>query len=175
MARLDSKNHNDFINLVLYEWATQLIQERKTLVRKTSSIASKELLSSYDFEIRKATIEQTAKLLIAFEKQGRFLDLKKINRKDQQIPVEEIKKWILDQGLGKFKRRRKWYGRRVVSNTRFLNDLAWGIVKKKKRKKHRRRKLQKGMNDAIWKLMTELSEGYLDRTTKEIIQSIKDS
>lgn len=169
-----STKDNQFINIILEEWASQLIRQRRENVRKTKSVASADLLNSYDFEIRKATLEQTARALISFEDTGRFLDLKRINRRNKQIPVEEIKAWILDVGIEKFKKTTPDDGRKPISNQRFLNDLAWGIVRKKKTKRHRRRKLQKGINESLSILIEEILEGYQDRTIQDIKQSFSE-
>ena len=102
MARFS--NEVDFINTLLYEWAQQLIVRRIQNVKKEKAIASRELLQSYVFEIRKATVNQTAIAMIAFEEHGRFLDMKRVDRKTKGIDLEELKDWIKDIGLEAFKK-----------------------------------------------------------------------
>lgn len=168
-------NTQDFINEVLRIWASNLIRERIAAVRKEEAIASKELLQSYEFEIRKATIAQAGAALIAFEQQGRFLDMKRIDRGTNQLPIDEIKKWIKDVGLSSF-RFLPSDGQNTLVGDRLLNEMAWGIVKKtqkKKRSKKKRRKLGVGFEDSLSDLIDELREGFLDRTVEEIKESIQ--
>ena len=139
-------------------------------VQETKSVASAELLNSYRYEIRKATIQQTALALFYFQEKGRFLDMKNINRL-KRIPVKEIVSWIKDVGLSAFKTL-PTKNRTPAGQNKILNQLAWGIVRSKRKKKHLRRNLQKGWGKSLGKLVSELSVGFKDRTAQQIIQSI---
>lgn len=175
MAKFSTEQ--EFVNHVLTQFAKALIASRIRQVRSQKAIASKELLQSYAYEIRKATINQTALAMIAFEDQGRFLDMRRINRKREYIPVEEIKKWIREVGLGSFKNLPKGASG-PLTGKRLLNALAWGIVTKIKQRgrfKKARRPLQKGTEALILELIDELREGYLDRTVDEIKESLTNS
>lgn len=168
-------NSQDFINEVLRLWASNLIRERIEAVRKEEAIASKELLQSYEFEIRKATIAQAGAALIAFQEQGRFLDMKRIDRGTYQIPIDDLIKWIKDVGLHAF-RYLPSNQKKPLTGDRLLNELAWGIsrtIKKKKRTKKRRRKLGVGFEDSLEDLIDELREGFLDRTIEQIKESFQ--
>lgn len=163
---------NDFVNYVLEEFAREVIKQRVRNVQKEKAIASEELLRSYAYEVRKATIEQTAQLLVAFEDRGRYLDMKR-HRRLKHVPVEEIKEWIKEKGLEAFTKRPKVRNGKVnPSNPRFLNELAWGISKKINKRKPRRRNLQKGFESLLQDLITELRIGYRDRTAEQIKESL---
>lgn len=163
---------SEFLQIALTEFARKLIRQRQDNVRATDAVASRELLDSYDFEIQKLTTNQLATAFIAFEAHGRFVDMKKISRKEQ-LPVDEIKSWILDKGLSAFRRKPKVNGK-PLTGSRLLNSLAWGIVtKKKKSRRRRRKKLTGGTEELLDQLIDEISRGYVDRTAAEIIQSFE--
>lgn len=165
------KTEQDFVNFVLFQFAQEVIEQRIEQVKATKSIATAELLRSYRYEIRKATIQQTALALFYFQEHGRFLDMRRINRK-KQIPIKEIKEWIQAKGLSAF-RAVPTDGRKPVGQDRLLNNLAWGIVKSSKKRKRKRRKLQKGWGLSIENLIIELGAGYQDRTIEEISNAFK--
>ena len=167
------KTEQDFINFVLREFAEQLIEQRIENVRKTKAVASNELMDSYAFEIRKATTQQIANALFAFEARGRYLDMRRINRTNL-IPIDVLKEWILKKGLENFKRRPSGpANRKPISDRRFLHELAWGISIKKRGGKHKRKKLQKGFEGLLQEMMSTLRFGYLDRTLDEIKSSVQ--
>lgn len=175
MAKFSTEQ--EFINQVLTDFARQLIASRIRQVRGQKAIASKELLRSYEYEIRKATVQQTGMALIAFEQHGRFLDMKRANRKNRQIPIDELKKWIKEIGIESFKRVPTTDSKQPLTGQRLLNALAWGIALKiKKRGRYKKRKpLQRGTESLIENLIDELREGFLDRTVDEIKTSLSNS
>lgn len=171
MARKFS-NDQDFVNTVLLRFAKELIKLRIENVEKTKSIASRGLLNSHRYEIRKATIQQAAQAIFSFQEHGRFLDMRRINRINQR-PVDEIKEWIKTIGLEAFKKLPSApEGKEPIGQDEILNDLAWGIVKKKK-KRRRRRKLQKGFQDVLDDLTDDLMEGYQQIVIDEVIESLQ--
>lgn len=169
------KTEKEFIYDLLHEFAADLIASRRKNIKDQKAVASKKLLRSFEFQILQATTGQTAAALIAFEERGRFLDMKRVNRKDKMIPVNEIKNWIQEVGLDSFKRLPK-KGTGAPGGDKILNALAWGISKKiqqKGRYKKARRSLQKGTEAQIINLIEELREGWKDRTIEQIKESLK--
>ncbi len=171
MARFT--NDNDFINRLLVEFAESVITQRIEQVRATKSVTSSELINSYAYEIRKATTEQTASAMFAFAKHGRYLDLRRMNKPGGgKEYIAELVEWLRDGGLDKF--RRTPSPERIkapVGSNKYLNSLAWGIVRKKK--KHKRRRLQKGWGGQLSELTRELMTGYQHRTVSEIKEAFK--
>ncbi len=178
MARFQTEY--EFVYTVLTEFSQRLIEQRKRNVRKEKAISSRELLESYDYEITRSTLAQTASALIAFEEYGRFLDMKRVNRRSSMIPIADIEAWLLDGGLAKFRSLpADAQGRTAATHRKLLLDLAWGvsrnIQKRGRYKRKKRRKLQTGIESLLARLINELSEGYLDRTVEEIKESLTKS
>lgn len=172
MARKFS-NEQDFVNTVLLRFAQQVIKLRVHNVKETKSIASRGLLESHRYEIVKATVQQAAQAIFSFQEHGRFLDMRRIDT-TRQRPVEEIKEWIKTIGLDAFKNLPTApNGREPIGQDKLLNDLAWGIVKKKQQKKSKRRKMQKGFQDVLDDLIDDLMEGYQQIAIDEVIESLQ--
>lgn len=167
-------NEQDFVNTVLLRFAEKVVALRVKNVEDTQSVASGELLRSHQYEIRKATVQQAAQAIFSFQEHGRFLDMRRIDTTKQR-PVEEIKDWIKTIGLGSFNNLPSAPGRAPIGQDRLLNNLAWGIVKKKQKKKSKRRKLQKGFEDVLDDLTDDLMEGYQDIAVEEIIGSLQNA
>lgn len=171
-------NEQDFVNEVLAEFARRLIEQRQRNVRREKAIAKGTLLDSYEHEIRKATVQQTAMAMFAFEERGRWLDMKRVNRKGAFIPVEVLKEWIKEVGLEKFKQLPGQQPRFAIGNQERLNQLAWGIsrsIRARGRTKKVRRKLQTGTESLLQELIGELRDGFLDRTVEQIKDSLQNS
>ena len=158
----------EFINDVLLQFCEELIAQRIENVKKEKAVASQELINSYAFEIRKATMDQAALAMIAFEDKGRYLDMKRLSR-NQLIPISALEKWIEDVGLNAFKRLPRGLNGRSPKNSReLMNRLAWGIAIGKKGKRKKRKKLARGMGSLVQELIVELAAGYQDRTIEDI-------
>jgi len=168
-------NEQDFVNTVLLRFAQNVVALRIKNVQATKSVASGGLLRSHEYEIRKATVQQAAQAIFSFQEHGRFLDMRRIDT-TRQRPVEEIKEWIRTIGLAAFKKLPTApEGRAPIGQDRILNDLAWGIVKKKQKKRSKRRKMQTGFEDLLDDLTDDLLEGYQDIAIDEIIDSLQNT
>lgn len=169
------QNEKDFVNEVLLRFSEKVVAQRMANTQKSKSVATAGLLRSYRYEIRKATIQQAAMTMFSFQEHGRFLDMKRVNRKDNLIDVEAIKDWIRNIGISAFKKKPVNL-RSPIGQDRILNDLAWGIaktIKKKGKTKGKRRNMQRGFHGLVTELTAELGAGYKDRTIDQIIESFK--
>jgi hypothetical protein len=158
----------DSINEILEDFAVEFIRNRKDDARKADLVASKDLVRSFKGDVQKATASDLAKAFIAFQGYGRYFDLKRV-RRTRQIPIKELEQWIKEVGVSQFipKFTRKY--KLPTSNQRLINQIAWGIAKKKRRHK-RRRWYSKNRESDIGRLYRNLLQAYQDQT----IQNIKD-
>lgn len=160
---LDAKN--EFINQTLEVWATDFMEGRRARLQRAKVDASGDLINSLDTDIQKARGEQAAQVFFLFNDYGRFLDLRKRDRR-KQIPVDEIKEWIKDKGISSFRKKVRDRNGTPLSGNRLINAIAWGIARKKKKTK-RVNWWNKAKTAAIFDLYDQLAIGLTNIALEE--------
>lgn len=164
---------NDVINQELADWAISFINNR----REAASVipqASGKGARSFEHEVIKAAASEVARVLFAFEAHMRLADMRKLNWK-QQPPTQDIIDWIKQRGVGKFLAGFERKYSLPKSNTRLLNQIAWGIVKKKaktnKRKRHKwyNKSKERDISRLYSRLLYALSENQLQNIKKQFV------
>lgn len=122
-------------------WAVEFVLQRRAYLRAKKIEAGGELSKSMEFEIKNEAQVSGVELLMAFEVYGRFIDIKRLKpAAGGKEYLESIENWIKKKGfeqkfINAFVKNRKL--KRIPETA--LNQIAWGIVKKRLQGKYRRR------------------------------------
>lgn len=173
MAETD--NVKAVIAAELEEWLAGFVQAR---VRYLSSRVSRSgaLEGSLGTEVVRQAQREAVEALIAFEQHGRFIDMKPTAQAvSGQEAIKRIQDWAAKVGVPKFERGFiKRYGRRPVSDEKFLNRIAWGIVKTRAKGKYRRRRWWNASKTAsISELLNKVAAALPPRVGSDVAQSLK--
>lgn len=169
--------NNKFLNETLKEWAVEFIVNRIAEVRAAKLIQSEDLINSYQSQLIRATSAGVASIIFGFNEYARYYDMRRLNRRKKSFGREgmkELKQWILDEGVEKF--RSGFFSKRgklPTTDIRLANDIAWGIVRSKKRKHRRRLRYSNNRERDIDRLYDTLLEGYGTTTLKQLKNQIK--
>jgi len=162
--------YNEVLNRVLKDWAAEELQRFMQAARDAKiKEATGQSMRSFDVQVIRAGAGQLARVLFAFDETLRFFDMRRMNWTNQRT-VEEIREWVQQKGLQKFRNRyKRRHGSIPADNVRFLNAVAWAIVKGKKKGPPRRKWYNKQKGKGIGVLYYLL----LDEIAKAHIQDIK--
>ena len=165
------KTIDDVINDVLLRWSPQFIQA----LRQNADVIPKATgkgAGSFDYEVRKASGSEVAAALFAFESHLRLADMKKF-KWSSLPPLENIKEWIRSKGVSKFRNNYNGKKKLPVSDTKLVNQIAWGIRtnKLKTGKRKRFRWYAKKKEDHINQMYVDM----LDKVAQLQIQDLKKS
>lgn len=157
------------------EWAAGFVRGR---VQYLSSRISRSgvLQQSVQAEVVRQAKREAVEALISFEEYGRFIDMKPTAQdKYGRQAVLRIQDWAERIGLDKFERGFiKRYGRRPASDEKFLNRIAWGIMKKRATGKYRRRRWwNSSKTAAVTELLNKVASALPTPVGADVAQTLK--
>jgi hypothetical protein len=134
----------DVINRVLEEWLDEFVGDLQARARERVPQASGEGAASFNSSMVRASLNQAAVASVAFREYMRLFDMRKVERSKNLGPegIERIKRWIQKKGISNFMSGYKYpttykFKPGTVPEKTILNNIAWGISRKKKRIKRR--------------------------------------
>ena len=125
----------------MFNWVVEFTRQRRDALRAQKIQAGGALSSSLEFEIKDEALKYGIELQIAFEAYGRYIDMKRIKpAAGGKEYITGIENWIKKRGfeqkfISAFVKKRKL--KRIPETA--LNQIAWGIVKKRLQGKYKRR------------------------------------
>jgi hypothetical protein len=174
-------SNQDIINEVTEtfarEFMTGLQRQASSRIKEDTGSGNK----SFDVDFVKGAAGSAAILTTEFASHLRLFDMKKVSRQSQLDPrgIGLLKEWIERKGVSNFmkkyneptKVRRK--GQLVdVSTTRIINNIAWGISRKKKPLK-RKKWYNTKKGGSIYTLYARLMDAVIENSMKEMKENIK--
>jgi hypothetical protein len=137
----ETEQIKSLIRKEMQAWAVQWSIQRRNALRAQKIDAGGQLSRSIEFEIMRQSVAEAVELQIAFETYGRYIDIKKLKTADGgKEYIAGVEDWIKKRGfeqkfINAFVKNRKL--KRIPETA--LNQIAWGIVKKRVTGKYRRR------------------------------------
>jgi len=170
------KTREAVINEVTEAWAKEFIQDvaqaAATKVKKDTG----EGAASFDVDVLKATSATAAVVITNFADHMRLFDMRKVERQSDLTPegLERIKKWVERKGISNFLKGYQYptqvrRGGNIVdvSTTRIINNIAWGISKKRKKLK-RQQWYNKQKGSDIYQLYAKLVDAVVEHSLNDI-------
>ena len=152
-------------------WSPQFIQA----LRQNADVIPKATgkgAGSFAFDVRKASGSEVASALFAFEAHLRLADMRRF-KWTSLPPLEDLKDWIKAKGVSKFRNNYNGKKKLPASDTKLINQIAWGIrtnkLKFSKRKRFRWHAKKKEEN------INEMYVEMLDQVAQLQIQDLKKS
>jgi hypothetical protein len=137
-------NKHDIINSILEEWADEFIGDLQAAAAAKLKDFTGEGKRSFNVALTKAAVGKAAQVTIGFAEHLRYFDMKKVQRSKgfDKSSLERIKAWVQKRGISAFMKGYTQpttykYKPGTVPETRIINNIAWGISRKKKRFKRR--------------------------------------
>ncbi len=167
---------NKIITDIVQNWADDFLSDIEERAREKVSSSD----GNFDIQVVKNALTSGTMVIMNFDSHLRLFDMKRVKRERNLGPIgiERIKDWIQRKGVQSFLKKYPYplnvrkSGQVVpVPITRILNNIAWGISRKKK--KLRRKKWynqQKGSK--VYKLYFDLIDTVVDAAIKEHKTSI---
>ncbi len=171
----ETDNIKALIAAELEEWTAGFVQAR---VRYLSSKISRSgsLEQSVSSEVVRQAQREAVEALIAFEEHGRFIDMKPTAQdRFGNEAIKRLEAWAASVGLGQFERGfiRK-YGARPVTDAKFLNRIAWGIIKTRATGKYRRRRWwNPSKSAAITELLNQVAAALPSRVATDVAKTLR--
>lgn len=140
---------NEGIKDEMLKWSQYFIAQRKAaLLKGKKGVASGELLRSFELEIDRLATEEGIMLLIAFNDQGRFLDMRPQSFHHDawdRNAINRLEAWIQKRGVGFFfgkymEKHPNTGARKGINIKRMISDIAWGIAINRSQGKFKRGK-----------------------------------
>lgn len=131
---------NDFLLAELEAFAAEFVRDRTTALRRRRAEATGELVRSLEYEARAQSLAAGAQLLIAFEEQGRFIDMRRLQPPEGGADyIANLIKWIEAKGLSQ-KFIQGYMDKRGLKTVpdRVLTFIAFGIARKRFNGRYRR-------------------------------------
>lgn len=167
------KDPKDIINEELAAWSITFIQNRLRDSQKLNTSSGRGR-KSFDYQVIKASTNDLARALFEFEGYMRFQDMRRL-KWDSQAPFQEILRYVQEKGVNAFINGFSKKYRIPSSNVQLMNQIAWGIVKKKakpgyrhKRKKWYNKGKQRDIYSLYGKLLARLREEFIESTKKTL-------
>lgn len=160
----------------MYNWCVVYIRQRREALRAKKIEAGGDLSGSLEFEITNEPLRYGVELQMAFEAYGRYIDMKKIKTSaGGKEYLASIENWIKKRGfeqkfISAFVKNRKL--KRIPETA--LNQIAWGIVKKRLQGKYKRRSwYNKSKTAAISDLYNTVAAAMPAKVSEGIKESFK--
>jgi hypothetical protein len=171
----------DIINEIMQQWLDEFIGDLEQRAKDKLPQGTGEGASSFSASMVRASLNQAAVASVAFKDYLRLFDMRRVEREKGFGPdeMERIKEWIKKKGIQSFMKgypyptTYKFKPGNVPEKT-ILNNIAWGISRKKKRIKRRRwYNKMKGSQiyELYFKLLDELMPVMLEEAKKNATQA----
>lgn len=167
------RDPKDIINDELTDWSITFIQNRlrdAQKLRQNSGTGQR----SFNHQVIKAATNELARALFEFEGYLRLQDMRKL-KWDKQAPFQDILKYVQQKGVNAFINGFSRKYRIPSSNVQLMNQIAWGIIKKRQSSKfkHKRKKwYNKGKERDIaslyGRILARLRENQVEVLKKEL-------
>jgi hypothetical protein len=128
---------NDEAEAVMLDWVQQFIAQRKAaLMKGKKGVATGDLLNSFEIEADRLSREEGIALFIAFNEEGRFLDMKPQSFHHDawgRNSIARLEAWVQKRGVGNFmsgylKKYPHTGFRKGLNLQRIISNIAWGIA-----------------------------------------------
>lgn len=168
------------INRVAADWAEDFILDMAARKDRTVGSSSGESAKSFDIELTRARANVAAVIVAAFKGYARLYDMRRVERSKQLDArgIERIKKWIIKKGLQNFmagykgKTQVRRNGVLVdVDTTRIINNIAWGISKRKRRLR-RKKWYNKAKGGQVYDLYYKCVNAIAESVAGEFAQAL---
>jgi hypothetical protein len=174
-------NKEEIINHVLEDWSTQFLRELESSAVAKLRSDTGQGLSSFDTQVVRAQVRDgvraTAAVMVGFQEYLRYFDMSNRNlRRDKDLTpdgIERMKDWVkrnLDKLLAGYQGPKTYKIKPGnVPESRIINNIAWGISKKRTRLKRKQ-----------WYVKLKATSQYqlyyrlLDELMPVMIQEMKD-
>lgn len=168
----------EYIEVQGIAWAKEYIANRRAYLSSRGIRASGDLINEMAFEVQSRLDDALqTRILMAFPEHGRFIDMKRLKTPaGGDDMIANLEDWIQQKGLvGKFtegflrKRRLKTVPLNIV------NQMAWGIAKKRTKLYRRRAWYAKSKTASITDLYNNIAAGLPDKVMQEIKASFNEA
>jgi len=134
----------DVINGILEDWADEFIGDLQASAMSKIKEFTGEGHRSFDIAMVRAAVGVAAQVTVYFADHLRYFDMRNVQRQ-KGLPAEEIerlKDWVRKKGISAFMKGYKYpteYKTKPgnVPDSRIINNIVWGISRKKKRLRRR--------------------------------------
>lgn len=173
-------DYSAIINPIIEQWTTEFIMDLQDRAKDRLGNDTGAGPKSIDAAVLKASAQSSAQIIIAMNDHLRLYDMRNAKRDRNLAPqeVEDIKSWIERKGVSNFLSGYKYSTTKTkggltspVSIKRIINNIAWGISKKKKKIK-RKRWYNKYKGKQIYRLYSQLLDAVLNANMEDIKLSI---
>jgi hypothetical protein len=178
---------NETIKDQMLEWVQHFMTQRKAaLLKGKKGVDTGELLRSFEIAIEKTVKEEGIALLIAFNEEGRLIDMKPnslhFSDKWGRNAIDRLEAWIQRKGIGSFvpgylKKHPQTGFRKGINLTAIIHNIAWGIAINRTKGNFKRGKhwwnpaKTAGTYELINKVAAALPSPTLDAIKKELLKS----
>jgi hypothetical protein len=167
--------NNEVIQQITEEFAQELITDLQAAAQKVGKDTGSGQ-QSFDADVLKGLSSSAAVVITQFQSHMRLYDMRKVVRTSGLDPrgISAIKEWIERKGVSSFLKgytqktevRQKGGAFVPVPITRIINNIAWGISRKKKPLKRKKWYNQK-KGSSIYALYAKLVDGVIENSLKE--------
>lgn len=166
----------EFLQSTLTDWAEDFIKNRAAELRNKKATATGTLTDSMRIESNRQALGEAAAVSVIFQDYGRILDMRRINPHEPgEDMIDNLIEWVRAKGVEKFARgfqRRRGYLPR--SNEKLMQQIAWGIARKRGGGKNKRKVWwNKSKSAAVTDLYNAVAEGLLNVTAEEMKETLK--
>lgn len=168
----------EVINSILEDWTDEFIRDLQASAKDKIKEFTGEGHRSFNISMVKAAAGTAAQITVYFADHLRYFDMRRVQRQ-KGLPADEIerlKAWVKKKGIQAFMKKHNeptTYKTKPgnVPETRIINNIVWGISRKKK--KLRRRAWYKAVkNEGMRNMYLDLIDALMPFLIEEMKQSL---
>lgn len=173
-------DYSAIINPIIEDWITDFLLDLQDRAREKIGTDTGAGANSIDAAVIKATAQSGAQIAVSMSAHLRMYDMRKTQRESNLAhqELEEIKAWIERKGVNNFLAKYK-YPTTVtkggvttpVPMKRIINNIAWGISRKKGKLK-RKKWYNRYKGKQTYRLYAKLLDAVIDASMDGIKESL---
>lgn len=138
---------------VMQEWSEFVTEKLKEEAIRAKYVASEDLINSFAYDIQRGSSGELAQIIIGFEPQGRWGDMKSSG--DGWINVDALAEWIRNKGTA-FKVKPRYRKIEKTKGTDYMiQRIAWAIAHSRFLKQGKKRRRYR-FNKIFWSTISTL-------------------
>ena len=175
------KDTSDIINRISQDWLEEFVIDLQDLVRSKLPADTGTGASDINARMIRATISSGATIMIDMQDYLRLFDMRRVERsKDLNADgMDRLRKWVKRKGVQSFLKGYKYPTTvtkggvtRAVPEARIINNIVWGISRKR-RKLKRRRWYNQHKGNQVYSLYGRLLAGVGDSVLEQVKGDVK--